>query len=340
MKFAPVIVFNYNRPDHSLQTWEALSRNVHAVETELYLYCDGPKAEKELRSERIRELGGYDAYASKILETQSLAKQYAVDAPTAGKFKAVHVVCAEANKGLANSIIGGVSEVIAKHGRVIVLEDDLLTSPYFLKYMNEGLERYDSRKSVFTICANRPPVNRMQIPADYEYDVFVSQRAMSTGWATWADRWQQVDWSMGYLPSLQKDPNQIDALNRAGKDMLYMLQLQHDHKIDSWAVQYGYAHFANHAVAIMPCVPYVDNIGFDGTGIHSGTDETDYRNNVALAPENPRWLDVLYEDKRIVNAFYSYCNIDNLPLWKRVIRKMYRMAGVIPPACVEPKVYM
>lgn len=328
MKLAPVIIFNYNRPDHSLRTWDALSRNQYAAETELYLYCDGPKANA---TEEMRQ---------RITELHAQAKQYAMDAPKAGKFKAVHVVCAEKNKGLANSIIGGVSEVIAKHGRVIVLEDDLLTSLYFLKYMNEGLERYDSRKSVFTICANRPPVNKMAIPADYEYDVFVSQRSMSTGWATWADRWQMVDWSMGYLPSLLKDSNQIDALNRAGKDMLYMLQLQRDHKIDSWAVQYGYAHFANHAVAIMPCVPYVDNIGFDGTGIHSGSDETDFRNNVVLAPENPRWLDVLYEDKRIINAFYAYCNIEKLPLWKRAIRKIYRMVGAIPPACVEPKVYM
>lgn len=328
MKFAPVVIFNYNRPDHSLQVWDALSRNQYASETDLYLYCDGPKANV---SEEMRQ---------RITELHALAKQYSIDAPKTGKFKTVHVECAEANKGLANSIIGGVTEVIAKHGRVIVLEDDLLTSPYFLKYMNEALERYDSRKAVFTICANRPPLNKIQITEDYEYDVFVSQRPMSTGWATWADRWEQVNWTMGYLSSLLNNPNQIDALNRLGKDMLYMLQLQRDHKIDSWAVQYGYAHFANHAVAIMPCASYVDNIGFDGTGIHSGKDGKDHRNNVSLAPENPRWLDVLYEDKRIINAFYAYCNIYKLPFWKKVIRKIYRMVGAIPPACVEPKVYM
>lgn len=327
MIYAPVIVFNYNRPDHSKQVWDALAQNQYAAETELYLYCDGPKANASEEMHR------------RIFDLHAQAKQYAIDAPKAGKFKAVHVVCAEANKGLANSIIGGVSNVIAKHGRVIVLEDDLLTSPYFLKYMNEGLERYDNRKAVFTICANRPPLNRVHIPEDYAYDVFVSQRPMSTGWATWADRWQQVDWSMGYLPTLLKDPNQIDAFNRTGKDMLKMLLLQRDHKIDSWAVQYGYAHFANHAVAIMPCVSYVDNIGFDGTGIHSGTNSGDHRNNVTLAPVNPRWLDVLYEDKRIINAFYAYCNIDKLPLWKRMIRKLYKIAGAVPPAIVDPKVY-
>ena len=108
MNLAPVIVFNYNRPDHSLQTWEALSRNQYAFETELYLYCDGPKANA---SDEMRQ---------RIAELHAQAKQYAIDAPKEGKFKAVHVVCDEANKGLANSIIVGVTEVIAKHGRVIV----------------------------------------------------------------------------------------------------------------------------------------------------------------------------------------------------------------------------
>lgn len=321
MELAPIIVFAYDRPEHLRRTLEALAKNELAKESELYIFCDGPKA--DATEER----------KSHVEQTREVA-HVAID------FKEIHVIEALQNKGLANSIIGGVTEVIKKHGRVIVLEDDLLTSPYFLKYMNEGLERYESKKAVFTICANRPPMRKLRIPKDYPYDVFVSQRAMSTGWATWVDRWQQVDWSMNYLPALLKDSYQIDALNRAGKDMLHMLQLQRDHKIDSWAVQYGYAHFANHAVAIMPCVPYVDNIGFDGTGIHSGTDEKDFRNNVALAPEDPRWLDVLYEDKRIINEFYAYCNIDKLPMWKRIVRKIYRKAGAIPPAFVEPKVYM
>ena len=123
MNLAPVIVFNYNRPDHSLRTWEALAQNQFAKETELYLYCDGPKANAS------------DEMCQRIAELHAVAKQYAIEAPKQGKFKAVHVVCAEKNKGLANSIIGGVTEVINKHGRVIVLEDDLLTSPYFLKYM-------------------------------------------------------------------------------------------------------------------------------------------------------------------------------------------------------------
>lgn len=327
MTLAPVIIFNYNRPDHSLQTWEALSRNQYAADTELYLYCDGPKANA---SDEMRQ---------RIAELHAQAKQYAKDAPKAGKFKAVHAVCAETNKGLANSIIGGVSDVIAKHGRVIVLEDDLLTSPYFLKYMNTALDKYESYPSVFTISANRPPVNKMAIPVDYEYDVFVSLRPFSTGWATWKDKWERIDWSLNYLDDFLKHPQQIKSFHHGGDDLTEMLCLQHDHRIDSWAIRYAFQHFYHHAVAILPCVPYVDNIGFDGSGIHSGTDETDFRNNVALAPENPRMPDVLYEDERIINAFNTYFSRTKRPLWQRVINTIYRTIGLKAPFVVKKNVY-
>lgn len=327
MNLAPVIVFNYNRPDHSLQTWDALSRNQYAAETELYLYCDGSK---ENASDEMRQ---------RIAELHAQAKQYAVDAQKAGKFKSVHVVCAEKNKGLANSIIGGVSDVIAKHGRVIVLEDDLLTSPYFLKYMNTALDKYESYPAVFSISANRPPVNKMAIPADYEYDVFVSLRSFSTGWATWKEKWERIDWSLYYLDDFLKHPQQIKSFHHGGDDLTNMLLLQRDHKIDSWAIRYSFQHFFHHAVAILPCVPYVDNIGFDGSGIHSGTDETDFRNNLAAAPENPRMPDVIYEDERIINTFANYYSNAKFPLWQRAVNYCYRKIGKQVPFLIKKRVY-
>lgn len=326
MNFAPVIVFNYNRPDHSLRTWEALAQNQYARETELYLYCDGPK---EVTSEGVDELTNERARINRalVMEVQAQAKQYAVEAPKHGKFKTVRVVCAEKNKGLANSIIGGVTDVINKHGRVIVLEDDLLTSPYFLKYMNTALDKYAAYPAVFSISSNRPPVNKMSIPEDYPYDVFVSLRPFSTGWATWKEKWARIDWSLDYLEDFLKHPEQAEAFNRGGDDLTEMLLMQRDGQIDSWAIRYAFQHFYHHAVAILPCIPYVDNIGFDGTGIHSGDDETDYRNNVNLAPENPNMLDVIYEDRRIINAFYSYYCRTKRPLWKKAIIFVLRLFG-------------
>ena len=338
MKLAPVIVFNYNRPEHSLRTWEALAKNQFAPDTVLYLFCDGPK---DVTSEGVNELTNERVRKNRALvhEVQSQAHQYAIDAVKDGKFKAVHVVCAEINKGLANSIIGGVTEVIAKHGRVIVLEDDLLTSPYFLKYMNTALDKYESYPSVFTISANRPPVKKMTIPADYEYDVFVSLRPFSTGWATWQDKWERIDWSLDYLEDFLKHPEQIRAFNRGGEDLTDMMLLQRDGKIDSWAIRYAFQHFKHHAVAILPCVPYVDNIGFDGTGTHSWNNETDFRNNVSIAPAAPRLPDVIFEDKRIINTFFSYYCRNKRPLWQRVMNAVFRKLGKSAPFVIKKKVY-
>lgn len=329
MNLVPVIIFNYNRPDHSLQTWETLSRNQYAAETELYLYCDGPKANA---SDEMRQ---------RIAELHTQAKQYAIDAPKAGKFNAVHVVCAEANKGLANSIIGGVSDVIAKHGRVIVLEDDLLTSPYFLTYMNEALDFYENRPAVMSIAANRPPLSRFAIPEDYEYDVFASLAGYSTGWATWKDRWNRVDWSMDYLPSFSKKPAEVEAFKRMGDNVYDMLWLQYQGKIDSWAVRFCYAHFKEHCVGILPCKSYVDNIGFDGTGVHSGINTTDlFRNDLSQAVQHCRFLENIYEDKRIINAMYNYgCNVKR-PLWQKVINRLFRMIGKQPPFVIKKKIYV
>ena len=320
MKLAPIIVFAYDRPEHLKRTIEALAKNEYAGESELYIYCDGPKAdasdERKLHIKQVREV----AHAAK-------------------GFKDIHVVETEANKGLANSIIGGVSDVIEKHGRVIVLEDDLLTSPHFLKYMNAALDKYESYPAVFSVSANRPPVNKMVIPADYEYDVFVSLRSFSTGWATWKDKWERIDWSLDYLEEFLKHPQQIKSFHHGGDDLTNMLLLQRDHKIDSWAIRYSFQHFYHHAVAILPCVPFVDNIGFDGTGTHSGSDETDFRNNLDAAPENPRMPDVIYEDERIINAFVNYYSNEKRPLWQKLINTIYRKFGKPVPFVIKKKIY-
>lgn len=321
MKLAPIVVFAYDRPEHLKRTIEALAKNVYAKASELYIYCDGPK--KDATEERKLH----------IKQTREVA--HAVCG-----FKELHIIEAEQNKGLANSIIGGVTEVINKHGRVIVLEDDLLTSPYFLKYMNEALDKYESYPSVFSIGGYNFPPQKMRIPKDYPYDAYVSLRCSSWGWATWKGKWVVIEWSLDYFDDFLKKSEQIQAFNRGGNDLTHMLIMQREHRIDSWAIRYTFQHFYHHAVTILPCISYVDNIGFDGTGEHCGIILNDFHNDITKAPENPKWLDVLYEDKRIINAFYTCCSADKLPVWKRAIRKIYRILGAVPPACIETKVYM
>lgn len=317
---APTVLFVYNRPWHTEQTLNALMLNELASESILYIYCDGAKEDATVE------------HKQNIIEVRKVVrkKQWC---------KEVHIIESKLNKGLANSIISGVTEVIDTHGKVIVLEDDLITSKYFLKYMNSGLEYYENRKTVYSISADRPPYKYFNIPEDYEYDVFVSLRSFSTGWATWKDRWNNVDWSLNFMESFLKKTEQIEAFNRGGEDLTNMLILQRESKIDSWAIRFVAAHFINHAVAILPCVSYIDNIGFDGTGIHSGDNETNFRKDIIKSKQYPRFIDVLYEDKRIINSFYSYYYPRKRPLWKKMINRLCRILGRENIFTIKRKVY-
>lgn len=320
MKLAPIIVFAYDRPDHLSQTLGALDKNDLASESELYIFCDGPKAnateERKLRIQQTRKV----AHAAK-------------------GFRDVHVVEAAQNNGLANSIIGGVSEIVAKHGRVIVVEDDLLTSPYFLKYMNTALDKYESYPAVFSIGGHNFPPQKMRIPKDYPHDAYVSVRCCSWGWATWKDKWERIDWSLDYMEEFLQQPEQIKAFNRGGDDLTEMLCMQRDHRIDSWAIRFAFQHFYHHAITILPCISYVDNIGCDGTGEHCADTGNTQRNNLDAAVSDPRLPDVIYEDARIINAFYNcYCRTRR-PLWQKVINTIYRKLGKQAPFMIKKKVY-
>lgn len=317
---APIIVFCYNRPEHLEQTLDALSRNELADLSTLYIYCDGPKK------------GASNEMRQKIAEVRHVARKRQW-------CKEVHIVEAEKNKGLANSIIGGVTEVINRHGKVFVLEDDLVSSPYMLKFVNKALDFYEDYAGVFSISVNRPPLSKMQIPDDYPYDVFACLRSYSTGWGTWKDRWNKVDWSMDEFDRCKQNPDMLRALCRLGDDFSPMMQMQEDGKIDSWAVRFGFAHFKHHAVAILPRRSYVTNIGFDGTGTHSGTVANVYENDLSQSVANPRLLDIVYEDDRIINAFYNAFTYQRRSLWQKAINYIARKLGKKAPFVIKKKVY-
>jgi len=316
---APIALFVYNRPWHTEQTLQALMLNILALESTLYIFADGPKVNAD------------NDMLARIAEVRALiySKQWC---------KEVIVVESPGNKGLADSIKTGVTEVIEKHDQVIVMEDDLITSPAFLSYMNEALAYYENRKSVFSIGGYNMPPNMLQIPPDYEYDVYVGLRNDSWGWATWKDRWNQVDWSASVYSSLLKNIQMQEAFNRGGDDVFEMLQMQQSGKLNIWSIQFTLAHFVNHAVSILPVVSYVDNLGLDGTGENSGISYT-HRNAELCTNQDLKFLDILYEDKRILNAFYSANCRNKRPLWKKMINRLSRMLGGENVFVIKKKIY-
>jgi len=316
---APIVLFVYNRPWHTEQTLLALKSNKLAESSKLYIYCDGVKADATTdQKNTINQVRN-------IVKSQQWCGE-------------VQIIESAENRGLANSIKNGVTEIIEKYGRVIVMEDDLLTSNSFLIYMNSALDYYEKRNSVFSITGYNVPEQKMDIPIDYPYDVYASSRNGSWGWATWLDRWHQVDWNVKSYATMINNPYMQKAFNRGGDDMFEMLTDQQSGKLNIWSIQFTVAHFVNHAVAIVPTKSYVDNIGLDGSGDNSGVNYG-LRNSNLSTIEDIRFLDILYEDERLINAFYNVNCRQKRPLWQKIINRLFRIIGLKSPYVIKKKIY-
>jgi len=244
---APLVLFVYNRPEHTRSTLQALAANELAEKTPLFIYSDGPRSEADAAAvTRVREI-----------------------CSAATGFASVKIYKRPGNKGLAESIIDGVTEHIAAHGRVIALEDDLVTSPNFLRYMNSALDHYESDTAAFSIGGySFPPHSGFAVPAAYPWDTYSINRCCSWGWGTWHSRWKQIVWDKEYFADFLQDVEAQKDFNRSGPDKTDMLRQHCEGKLDVWAIRFCYAHFVNRMNCIYPVRSLVDNIGLDGSGIH------------------------------------------------------------------------
>lgn len=275
MNLAPVVIFTFNRLEHTKKTIEALKKNIFASESEVYIYSDGARNTEE---------------GKKVNEVRQYLKK--VDG-----FKSVSVIEAENNKGLANSVLNGVTEIINRYSNVIVLEDDLVTSKYFLKYMNEGLSLYETRKDIWSLSGYGPNI---EIPNEYKDDIYVTKRGSSWGWSTWKDRWNLNDWDIKQYKEFKKDRRKVNLFNECGKDLSHMLEDQIKGRIDSWAVRWVYNQFNYNMWTIYPIKSLVKNIGNDLSGTHtSATDNY----TVEINNKNVNFNVNISENKVVSNNF-------------------------------------
>lgn len=280
MKLVPIALFVYNRPWHTKQTIESLKNNALSIESQLFIYSDAPKD---------------NAVKEKVNQVREYIKNIS-------GFKKISIIKREENFGLANSIIDGVTSILNHSSRIIVLEDDLITSPYYLKFMNEALEFYKDKKKVMSISGYNHPESIMPIPHTYRESIYFNYRNSSWGWATWNDRWDKVDWDIKDFGDFINNKKLKNKFNRGGDDMAEMLQRQVEGKIDSWAIRFSYAHFKNNCLSVCPINSYIENIGHDGTGEHCEV-SIKYRNNLKIAKENINFLDDVIVDKDLMNNF-------------------------------------
>ncbi|MHB8277836.1 MAG: sugar transferase [Candidatus Humimicrobiaceae bacterium] len=301
MGLAPIAFFVYNRPLHTKKTIESLLRNNLADKSSLYIFSDAPKNGNVIKD--VKEVRDY--------------------IKTISGFKNIEIIEREKNLGLADSIINGVTYVINKYWKVIVVEDDLIFLNSFLRFMNDALEFYADKKKVFSVTGYNYPEKLMKIPRNYNYDVYFCPRCSSWGWGTWIDRWDKADWEFKDTEIFLKDKKLQKAYSDSGEDKVDMVIAQIEGKIDSWATRWEYTHFKNNAYSVYPVKSLLNNIGFDGTGINSGYDKKYYYSNgLENSKYDIEFLDKIELDKNMMKEFSKIFKKDRLRNLKQIIKKV------------------
>lgn len=262
---APIVIFAFNRPDHLRRTLEALAANDLAAQSDVIIFCDGPRRDEDMESvQAVRQV-----------------------AHGASGFRSLTVIERGKNWGLAASVISGVTEIVEAHDRVIVVEDDLVTSPYFLRYMNESLELYADSPNVASIhgwcfphAVDDPP------------ETFFLRGADCWGWGTWKRAWAFFEPDANKLLERLEESALSEEFNLNGAyDYIGMLRNQIAGTISSWAVRWHAAIFLRNMHTLYPGRSLVSNIGLDGSGQHCGTD-AELRSEASLSPVSIRPIPV------------------------------------------------
>jgi hypothetical protein len=244
---APIALFAYNRPEHLARAVDALRRDPLASSSDLHVFCDGPKTE---------------AAADAVRQVRAFARSIS-------GFKSLTVVERDRNIGLANSIIDGVTALCTRFGRVVVIEDDLIVAPSFLRFMNDGLTRYREADQVMQIAGYMFAVGT----AFRDRAVFLPF-PNSWGWATWQRAWRHFDPLMTKYAALRRSPRLRRQFDLDGSyDYLEMLEQQRRGSIDSWAIRWHLSCFMRQGLTLYPGTTLVQNIGFDGSGTHGASGE-------------------------------------------------------------------
>lgn len=292
---APIALFVYCRVDHTRRTVEALLRNPDAANSDLIVYADAP--ENSSITPRVAEVREYIRGIT--------------------GFRSLKIIARERNIGLAGSIISGVSEQLRLHGRLIVMEDDIVVSPFFLAYMNEGLRRYEANERVASIHGYIYPVD-IDLP-----QVFFLPGADCWGWATWSRAWQHFEPDGRKLAAELRRRKLIKAFDLDGRYPYYrMLKQQISGRNNSWAIRWHASAFLAGMLTLYPGRSHVVNIGTDGSGTHCRT-SVSIGESLALSPT--LWDDITVEVNTAArHAVADYLHQLRLRLWWARLRRIFR----------------
>ena len=295
MTCAPILLFVYNRPEHTRRCIESLTRNALAADSTLYIYADGPKDTTQQTA---------------VDEVRSYLR-------TISGFKTVNLIERKENWGLARNIIDGVTTQVNRYGKVIVLEDDLVVAPYFLQFMNDALETYK----------DEPKVGHIQA-CDFTQDpslpeTFLIKWTGSWGWATWERAWKHFNPDGKALLEELEQRKLTYTFDFNGKyGFTRMLRRQIEGKNNSWAIRWNASLFLKDILSLNVGRSLVQNEGFDGSGTNCGGGGL-YASNLHLAPLPVQKISPIEENKAARQAFVRYYARTN-SFWAKAIRRIKR----------------
>lgn len=296
--FAPIALFVYNRPQHTERTLKFLKQNELSSESRLFVFSDGPKTAED---------------DDKVKEVRALLK-------TIEGFKSVEIIERKENMGLANSVIAGVSRLVRDYKQVIVFEDDLITSPYTLNYFNDSLSLYREEEKVMHIGAYMYHLPDTTLPETFFY-----RAATSWGWATWERAWQHFE------PDIDTLMTQFDARKKGAftidRSMNFWKQMQDfkSGKNNSWAIRWYASIFLKGGLTLNPSHSLVNNIGHDGTGVHSGINDI---YNVIINPKPiSTFPGEIKENIQAYEAIKQFLSNRKGSLWQRIKRYVKQRLG-------------
>lgn len=293
---APICLFVYKRLDTLKEAVKSLQKNELAQLSDLYIFSDAANDPSEIQAvNKVRDF-----------------------CETVTGFKSVKVICAEQNLGLATSIIKGVSSVISKNEKIIVLEDDLVVSNNFLSFMNEALHYYKDKEKIFSITGYSSPMQNKK-----NKEVYFTKRGCSWGWGTWKEKWDTIDWNASDYESFIQNKEKQKQFNKMGSDLTISLMKQQMGMTNSWAIRWVYEQFKRDQYSVYPVVSKVSNEGFGDNATHTSKSN---RNRFSTIIDktgkcNFEFPDIPYLDPYFVNQFIDRYSIK--------IRAFYKLKSIL-----------
>ncbi|MDE7055649.1 MAG: hypothetical protein K2O64_00135, partial [Lactobacillus sp.] len=267
------------------------------------IFCDGPRTEEEKKNTDLVRAIAHD---------------------TTG-FASTTVIERDKNLGCAGSVIKGMEDMFSIYGELIIIEDDVLCSPYTLQFLNRCLKKYEQEDTVFNISAWSPPLKKTETFSYYPYDIYFIPRFECTGcWASWKNRWQRINWDVPDYAIFEHTPYLQYIYNIGGKDLTETIAAQMAGKIDSWAIRMDYARFKHGCLGLNPVYSYTTNIGF-GSGTHTTAYTTRFDNDIRCAICAPSLSEYIFVDPQILAAYQNFYAPVQLSLPKRITRKIRRI---------------